>query len=73
VKNTLNNVATWATRGQTALQAAAAARNGDILGAIEQGSGLVNEVAPNSRAAGIFRDINDFLSPVRDARRLIGG
>jgi len=73
VKNTLNNVATWATRGQTALQAAAAARNGDILGAIEQGSGLVNEVAPNSRAAGIFKDVNDFLSPVRDARRLIGG
>jgi hypothetical protein len=73
VKDTLNNVATWATRGQTALQAAAAARNGDIIGAIEQGSGLVNEVAPNSRAASIFRDVNDFLAPVRDARQLIGG
>jgi hypothetical protein len=73
VKNTLNDVATWATRGQTALQAAAAARNGDILGAIEQGTGLVNEVAPNSRASKIFNDVNDFLSPVRDARRLIGG
>jgi hypothetical protein len=69
----LNNVATWATRGQTALQAAAAARNGDIIGAIEAGSNLATEVAPNSRVSGILADINDFLSPARDARRLLGG
>jgi hypothetical protein len=73
VANGLNNVATWATRGQTALQAATAARNGDILGAIQAGSNLTNEVAPNSRASKIFTDINDFLSPVRDATRLLGG
>ncbi len=69
----LNNVATWATRGQTALQAAAAARNGDILGAIEAGSNLATDVAPNSRVSQILTDINDFLSPARDARRLLGG
>lgn len=69
----LNNVATWATRGQTALQAAAAARNGDIIGAIEAGSNLSSQVAPNSRVSQILADINDFLSPARDARRLLGG
>jgi hypothetical protein len=69
----LNNVATWATRGQTALQAAAAARNGDILGAIEASQNLATNVAPNSRVSQILTDINDFLSPARDARRLLGG
>jgi hypothetical protein len=69
----LNNVATWATRGQTALQAAAAARNGDILGAIEASSNLATNVAPNSRVARILTDINEFVSPARDARRLLAG
>lgn len=70
----LNTFATWATRGQTALQAATAARNGDILGAIEASTNLATEVAPNSRVTRLLGDINGFLSPVNDARRaLLGG
>jgi len=53
--NTMNDVATWATRGNTALQVAAAAKNGDIIGALSAGSELVSGISPNSRAADTFK------------------
>jgi len=73
VAKRLNEVSQWATRGQTALHAAAAARNGDIIGALEAGSNLATDVAPNSRVARLLGDINEFVSPLKDVRRLAGG
>jgi hypothetical protein len=53
--NTMNEVSTWATRGNTALQVATAAKNGDIIGALSAGSELVSGIAPKSRAADTFQ------------------
>ncbi|MDQ3265095.1 MAG: hypothetical protein M3Y59_15790 [Myxococcota bacterium] len=55
VVKTMNQVSTWATRGNTALQMAVAARNGDIVGMLDQGSQLASGIAPNSRAADTFQ------------------
>jgi hypothetical protein len=53
--NTMNEVSKWATRGNTALQATVAAKNGDLIGALSAGSELVSGIAPNSRAADTFK------------------
>ena len=52
---TMNEVSKWATHGNTALQAAAAAKNGDIIGALSAGAELASGVAPNSRTADTFQ------------------
>jgi hypothetical protein len=53
--NTMNEVSKWATRGNTALQAAVAVKNGDLIGALSAGSELVSGIAPKSRAADTFQ------------------
>ncbi|HEX8819981.1 MAG TPA: hypothetical protein VF794_08665 [Archangium sp.] len=65
--NTMNDVATWATRGNTALQVAAAAKNGDIIGALSAGSELVSGMAPNSRAADTFQRLASNASMAQSA------
>ncbi|HEX8701879.1 MAG TPA: hypothetical protein VF815_23830 [Myxococcaceae bacterium] len=65
--NTMNEVSTWATRGNTALQAAAAAKNGDIIGALSAGSELVSGMAPNSRAADTFQRLAASASTAQTA------
>ncbi len=55
--STMNEVSKWATRGNTALQAAVAAKNGDVLGALNAGSELLSGVAPKSKAADVFQRI----------------
>ncbi len=52
---TMNEVSKWATHGNTALQAAVAAKNGDLIGALSAGAELASGVAPNSRTADTFQ------------------
>jgi hypothetical protein len=68
----LNNVADWATRGSQGLQVAAAARNGDIIGALTAGSELATNVAPNSRAARVLSDINGHVSKLGQVQSFLG-
>jgi hypothetical protein len=68
----LNNVADWATRGSQGLQAVAAARNGDIVGALSSGSDLVTNVAPNSRASRVLNDINSQVSRLGQVQSFLG-
>jgi hypothetical protein len=65
--NTMNDVATWATRGNTALQAAAAVKNGDLIGALSAGSELVSGMAPKSRAADTFQRLAAGASTAQNA------
>lgn len=65
--NTMNEVSKWATRGNTALQAAVAAKNGDLIGALSAGSELVTGMAPNSRAADTFQRLASGASMAQNA------
>jgi hypothetical protein len=65
--NTMNEVATWATRGNTALQAAVAAKNGDIIGALSAGSELATGIAPNSRTADTFKRLAEGAATAQTA------
>lgn len=70
--SSLDKFSTWATRGNTALQAAAAARNGDILGALQASTDLAEQVAPNSRVTDMLGDINSRLDRVRELQKVLG-